>query len=309
MAETVTTTTTTPRRVQRVGLVAKPGLEEAGDVLAEIVGWLEARGSSAVFDAPTAALCGVPGATQVVTDNDRFPHEVDLIVVLGGDGTLLATAGRIARANVDVPILGVNFGSLGFLTEVTLGELYPALELALAGRTAEDPRLMLEVRIETAAPGGGPWIALNDIVITRGTLPRMIDLDVTVDGQPVARFKSDGLIVASPTGSTAYNLSAGGPIVHPSVPAIVVTPIAPHTLTNRPVVIPAQSTIRIQGRTAPAADTRSDTYVTVDGQISVPLPAGEVATVRAARKLLRLLRPTARTYFDVLREKLKWAER
>jgi NAD+ kinase len=307
MADTMTTMT--PRKVQRVGLIAKPGLEEATGVLAEIVRWLEARGSSAVFDAPTAALCGAPTATQIVTDNDRFPHEVDLIVVLGGDGTLLATAGRIARADADVPILGVNFGSLGFLTEVTLGELYPALELALAGRTAEDPRLMLQVRIEVSDPDGGPWIALNDIVINRGALPRMIDLDVTVDGQPMARFKCDGLIVASPTGSTAYNLSAGGPIVHPSVPAIVLTPIAPHTLTNRPVVIPAPSTVRIQGRTESMTDARSDVYVTVDGQVSVPLPAGDVATVTTAPNPLRLLRPTARTYFDVLREKLKWAER
>lgn len=307
MAETGTTTS--PRKIQRVGLVAKPHLEEAIGVLADIVNWLEARGWSALFDAPTAALCGSVHATRVVDDDDRFPHEVDLIVVLGGDGTLLATASRIARADADIPILGVNFGSLGFLTEVTLGELYGALELALAGQTAEDPRLMLEVRIEASDGNRGPWIALNDIVITRGALPRMIDLDVMVDGQPVARFKSDGLIVASPTGSTAYNLSAGGPIVHPSVPAIVLTPIAPHTLTNRPVVIPGRSTVRVQGRKESMTDARSDIYVTVDGQTSVPLPAGSVATVTAAPKLLRLLRPTARTYFDVLREKLKWAER
>ncbi|MPY88511.1 MAG: NAD(+) kinase [Luteitalea sp.] len=294
---------------RRVGLVAKPHLQEASGVLTEIVRWLEARGASAVFDAQTAALCGSASTARTIADGDQFPREVDLIVVLGGDGTLLATAGRIAHADADVPILGVNFGSLGFLTEVTLGELYPALDMALAGRSAEDPRLMLEVRIEASDRMRGPWIALNDIVISRGALSRMIDLDVTVDGQPVARFKSDGLIVASPTGSTAYNLSAGGPIVHPSVPAMVLTPIAPHTLTNRPVVIPAKSTLRVQGRRESIADDGSDVYVTVDGQVRVPLPPTDVATVTYAPKPLRLLRPTARTYFDVLREKLKWAER
>src|SRR5690606_13220153 len=165
-----------------------------------------------------------------------------LLVVLGGDGTLLGAAGRLARAGRAVPVLAVNFGSLGFLTEVTLPELYDALTLAVEGGGAEEERLMLSAVVVRADGREEPYLALNDVVITKGPLSRMIDLAVTVDDHFVARFKADGLILATPTGSTAYNLSAGGPIVHPAVDAVVLTPIAPHTLTNRPIVLPGSVT-------------------------------------------------------------------
>lgn len=290
---------------RRVGIVAKARLTQAAGRLAEIGEWLGARGVEPVFETETAALAG-GRADFRSADSDRLPHEVDLIVVLGGDGTLLGTAGRIARAGVDIPILGVNFGGLGFLTEITLPELYPSLEAALAGTAQVDHRLMLRSVTERAGRIIADRIVLNDVVITKGALARIIDLSVWVDGQFLSRFRSDGLIIASPTGSTAYNLAAAGPIIHPQVNALVLTPIAPHTLTNRPIVIPASASVRVQ----PLADgTNEEIFLTLDGQFSLPLETEDVVTVRSADVRLRLVRASTRSYFEVLREKLKWGER
>jgi NAD+ kinase len=235
---------------------------------------------------------------------DRLPSEVDLIVVLGGDGTLLGMADRIAQAEVDVPILGVNFGSLGFLTEVTLADITPALEAALNGHAPLEERLMLRGQIARGKEPRVSRVALNDIVITRGALSRIIALSVSVGDEFVTRVRADGLIIASPTGSTAYNLAAGGPIVHPAVDALVLTPIAPHMLTNRPVVIPAGAEVRVE----PVANGQSDIVVTFDGQFGVPLEKDDAVIVSRAKKPLRLVRGAARTYFEILREKLKWGE-
>jgi NAD+ kinase len=333
----------------RIGITVKPGLVEARDTLVELERWLETRGVGAIWSAEAAAL--VPSGSRSVAERSRLPDEVDLIVALGGDGTLLATSGAVAQSDRDIPILGVNFGSLGFLTEITRPELLPSLEAALDRRAAHDLRMMLTATmaagdleppaetpqpeapaLKTSGPGDlRTCVALNDIVFTRTALSRMIELAVWVGEEFVTSVRADGLIVATPTGSTAYNLAAGGPIVHPAMDAIVLTPIAPHTLTNRPIVIPASREVRVRSAGLPSppeaasagprrrspdrvqAEARAgaghDIYVTVDGQTGFSLrQGGEVRIVKAPRPL-RLVRASARSYFEVLREKLKWNER
>ena len=286
--------------ITRVGLTAKRGLEAASDLMAELAAWLEARGVRAVFETETAQLAGVPPGRPTASRED-LPKACDLLVVLGGDGTLIGMAGRIARAGTDVPILGVNFGSLGFLTEITLPELYPALEAALEGRATIETRTMLAARTSRDGQPFADHIVLNDIVITKGALSRIIEISVIVGDAPVMHVRADGLIVATPTGSTAYNLAAGGPIVHPAVDAMVLTPIAPHTLTNRPVVIPASSDVHMR----PIMEG-NEVFVTFDGQAGFPLQPGDLVSVRRATSPLRIIKSARRTYFDVLREKLKW---
>jgi NAD+ kinase len=240
-----------------------------------------------------------------VAGKSALASGVDMVLVLGGDGTLLSMADCIGDASSGIPILGVNFGSLGFLTEITLPELYPSLEAALDGRAHIESRMMLRSTTERDGRTLAQLIALNDAVITKTARSRMIDLSVSVGDEFVTRVKADGLIIATPTGSTAYNLAAGGPIVHPNVDARILTPIAPHTLTNRPVVIPATSAVRVQ----PNMDERDEVFVTFDGQAGFRLQAGDEITVRRAETPLRLIRPSTRSYFEVLRTKLKWGER
>lgn len=294
---------TTP--IHRAGIIAKTGLHEAAQILTELAAWLNAHGIEPVYEERAAALA-VNAEGHMTLPAAELPNAVDMIVLLGGDGTLLATAGHIARTNRPIPILGVNFGSLGFLTEITLPELYGALDTVLAGRAPVEERLMLTAELWQRDTRLQAVPVLNDVVVTKGALSRMTDLSVYVSDQFLAHFKADGLIVASTTGSTAYNLSAGGPIVHPGVDAVVVTPIAPHTLTNRPIVIPAASALVIQPITGPE---RQEVFVTFDGQTGFPLPAGHHIRITRAPHPLRLIRPTTRSYFDVLRQKLKWAER
>ena len=284
----------------RVGLTAKRGLVDAAGVLAELAGWLDARGVQPVFETETAALAGVPPGRPTVS-RDELPGACDLLVVLGGDGTLIGMAGRIGRAGSNVPILGVNFGSLGFLTEITLPELFDALEATLEGRATIEPRAMLAARTVRNDTTFADHIVLNDIVITKGAMSRIIEISVTVGDSPVTRVRADGLIIASPTGSTAYNLAAGGPIVHPAVDAMLLTPIAPHTLTNRPVVIPFSSEVHLR----PIMEG-NEVFVTFDGQSGFPLQAGDLVSVRRAPRPLRIIKSAERSYFDLLREKLKW---
>jgi NAD+ kinase len=290
--------------IQRVGLIAKRHLEAAAGVLVELDRWLAARGVVAVFETDTAALIGQAG-TRATLSRDDLPAACDLVLVLGGDGTFIGMAGRIARSGSDVPILGVNFGSLGFLTEVTLPELYRSLDAALAGRAHVEERMMLRAITRRGEQIFDRSIALNDVVITKAARSRMIDLSVSVSNEFVTRVRADGLIVATPTGSTAYNMSAGGPIVEPSVDALLLTPIAPHTLTNRPVVIPASAVVRVQ----PNMAERDEAFVTFDGQAGFQLHIGDEIEVRRAEKPLRLIRSSMRSYFEVLRTKLKWGER
>lgn len=291
--------------VARVGIVAKQHLHQAAVLLDEIVDWLGARNVAAVFEVETAALAASRRPYRVAT-REALPDLVDLVLVLGGDGTLLGMANRISLSSRDVPILGVNFGSLGFLTEITLAEMYPALEAVLSGSAEFDARCTLGALLRRADGTVESRIVLNDVVVTKGALSRIIDLTVWVGGQFVARFKADGLIVASPTGSTAYNLAAGGPIVHPQVDAMVLTPIAPHTLTNRPIVLPAGRAVEIR----PVSDDEPrEIFVTFDGQETASVGPADAIVVTRELRPIRMVRAAARNYFEVLRTKLKWAER
>lgn len=294
--------------IRSVGIVAKARLQAAAEHLVRAARWLESRGIEAVFDPDSAALAraaGAAGSVRVV-EKDLLPAQVDMILVLGGDGTLLGMAGRIGQSGTEIPILGVNFGSLGFLTEVTLPEMYSALEAAIGGAAPIEERMMLRVRVERDGHVVADRVVLNDVVVTQGALSRVIDLSVSVDGEFMMRIRADGVIVASPTGSTAYSLSSGGPILHPRVEGLSITPIAPHTLTNRPVVVPGSSEIRIQ----PFMQVEQDeVFATFDGQWLLPLKSMHVVVVSRADRPLRLLRGSSRGYFQVLREKLKWGER
>ena len=290
--------------IRRVGLVAKHNLDASAGVLAEVAGWLEARGVEPVFETHTAELVGLPPGRPTRSRED-LPTVCDLVVILGGDGTLIGMAGLIAQAGTTVPILGVNFGSLGFLTEVQLTELYESLESVLDGEADIDERMMLRAR--TLRDGGvfANRLVVNDVVITRAALSRIIDLSVTIGDQLVMQVRADGLIVATPTGSSAYNLAAGGPIVHPAVDALLLTPIAPHMLTNRPVVVPGSSEVRVE----PMMNGAEEVFVTFDGQSGHPLQADDIIEITRAERPLRLVRASNRTYFDVLRQKLKWGAR
>ena len=290
--------------VRRVGLVAKHNLVAASAHLARLGTWLGERGVEAVYSTETVALAGAAAPNARTATREALASEVDLVVVLGGDGTLLAMAARIAQAGRDIPILGVNFGSLGFLTEIRVDELTPSLERVLAGTATFDERAMLAATAHKTTGEIDARVALNDVVFTKGALSRMIELSVWVDGGFVTRVKADGLIVASATGSTAYNMAAGGPIVHPTVDALVLTPIAPHTLTNRPVVIPGRADVEVRMEGGATADV----FVTYDGQSGYPIEQGDRVRVRKSERVLRLVTP-ARSYFEVLREKLKWGER
>ena len=287
--------------VSSVGILAKSQLRGAMPHLLELGEWLSARGIRPVYETATAALMP-PAEGRTIRDKSALASEVDMVLVLGGDGTLIGMADCIAEAGTGIPMLGVNFGSLGFLTEVTLPELYRSLEHAVNGRAHIEERMMLRA---TTSSGGDVLtrsIALNDAVITKTARSRMIDLSVFVGEEFVTRVRADGLIIATPTGSTAYNLSAGGPIVQPDVDAMIITPIAPHTLTNRPVVIPASSEVHVR----PIMEGSDKVFVTFDGQSGFPLQAGDLVSVRRAPRPLRIVKSAQRTYFDVLREKLKW---
>jgi NAD+ kinase len=292
--------------IQRVGIVAKHGLVAASEHVSRLGAWLSQRAVEVVYETETLELSGVAWDHARTTTRDALPCEVDLIVVLGGDGTLLAMAARIAKAGRDIPILGVNFGSLGFLTEIRIDELTPSLESVLSGTGAFDERAMLAADVYRNGAQVDSRVVLNDVVFTKAAISRMIELSVLVSGGFVTRVKADGLIVASATGSTAYNLAAGGPIVHPMVDALVLTPIAPHTLTNRPVVIPGHADVEVRPHAQSGAD---DVFVTYDGQSGYTLREGDVVRVRKSEQVLRLVKAPTRGYFEVLREKLKWGER
>jgi len=290
--------------ISRVGIVAKSHLVAAVPHLVDIGAWLRARHIEAIFESATAAL--MPSADgHRVAEKLALVGMVDMVVVLGGDGTLLSMADCIAAAGKSIPMLGVNFGSLGFLTEVTLPELYPSLETVLAGGALVEERLMLASTVRRTRETFSTYVALNDVVVAKTARSRMIDLSVSVGDEFVTRVKADGIIVATPTGSTAYNLAAGGPIVQPSVDALILTPIAPHTLTNRPIIIPASSTVRVQ----PHMEVRDEVFVTFDGQAGFQLEDGDEISIRRAERSLLLIHPSTRSYFEVLRQKLKWGER
>lgn len=286
------------RDIRRVGIIAKPKLSSIAAVLHQLTDWCTTRGIQALLDKDTAALAGEPEGLE---RNDLVAAS-DLIVVLGGDGTLLSVA-RVLNSQ-SVPILAVNFGSLGFLTEITLEEMLATLEGALTGKATSQARMMIDIEVLREDGCFAEYRALNDVVLTKGALARIIDIDVNIDNQFVATYKADGLIVSTPTGSTAYALSAGGPIVYPTLGAMLVTPIASHTLTFRALVVPDSVTVEM-GLKA----TQESVYLTVDGQVGLALKGDDRIRVRKSAIALELIESSNKNFFDVLRKKLKWGER
>ena len=285
--------------MKRIGVVAKPGAAGARGVIVELLAWLKARGHTAVLEKETAGL--VPASATPSLGKPELPAQVDLIVVLGGDGTLLSMARSVGDQGV--PLLGVNLGGLGFLTATTLEEMFPALEAWLGGGMAIDERMMLTARVLRQGRLFCEYGALNDVVITKSAMSRIIDFSVSVEGQFATAYRADGLIISTPTGSTAYSLSAGGPILYPGMDAIVLTPICSHTLTNRPIVVPATQRVEV------TILTDQEVMVTMDGQVGVNLREQDTVEVRQASTRIRLVRFPQQSFFSVLRAKLKWGER
>ena len=285
--------------MKRIGIVAKRDAREAPAAVTRLVEWLRTRRLPIVVDKDTAEL--LPGADVTVVNREDLPPQVDVVVVLGGDGTLLSAARAVGE--LGVPILGVNLGDLGFLTATTLDEMFPALESLLAGRMTIEDRMLLAARVRR----NGEWlrehIALNDVVIMKAAMSRIINLAVSVEGQHAIRYRADGLIVSTPTGSTAYNLSAGGPILFPVMDAIVLTPVCSHTLTNRPIVLPAALKVEV----TLLADQQ--VMATLDGQVGIDLLENDLVEIKQAAPRIRLARFPHKDFFSVLRTKLKWGER
>jgi NAD+ kinase len=286
-----------------IGVLARPNLSQAGSVLRELVTWLHGRGVRACLEERTAALMdGDSAGTCTVADGPEVAARADALVVLGGDGTLLHASHLITQR--PIPLVGVNFGSLGFLTEIALEELYPVLEGVLAGSYAYEDRQMLRAIVQRPDQPEVVGDVLNDVVVAKAAVvSRIIELNVTVDDLLVSIFRADGLIVSTTTGSTAYNLAAGGPILYPTLPAAVLTPICPHMLANRPLVVSDDAQIRIRLHTDDV-----EVHVTLDGQEGFPLGSRDTVSVTRSPRTLRLVKAPSRDYFEVLRTKLKWGE-
>ena len=285
-------------KLRAVGIISKPKKEDICAVAPTLLDWLSRRAIQAVCDQETVA-CLERGEGK---PREEIAPQVDLLVVLGGDGTLLAAARLIQRKNV--PILAVNLGSLGFLTEIMQDEMIEVLEAVLADQHRMEGRRMLAAQVVRQDEPVAQYQALNDIVLHKAALARIVDFDVSVDARFVSRMRADGLILATPTGSTAYSLSAGGPIVLPNVDAMVVTPIAPHMLTNRPLVIPGKSQVEVQVQNPGEA-----VYVTVDGQVGEELTSGDSVRACQSDQVIRLVVSPKRDHFQILRSKLRWGER
>jgi NAD+ kinase len=287
--------------IKRIGIVLKPHQPQALKTICELTLWLGQRGIE---------LAGGPeiereriehetGCAVAHVESDNLAAAVDLVLVLGGDGTMIATARMIG--DEEVPVLGVNYGSLGYLTEFRIEELYDALEMILADNYRLDKRVMLAVELQRGADVVTRNRVLNDVVINKSALARIIEIEAYLNKQFVSSFRADGLIVATPTGSTAYNLSAGGPIIFPSMNAVVITPICPFTLSNRPLVVPEDAVIELLMKT-----DQEDVSLTLDGQVGFPLRVDDRVVIRKSRTTFNLIQPSNRNYFDVLRDKLRW---
>jgi NAD+ kinase len=285
--------------IKKIGIISKPKKTEIREVVPPLLQWLRERDIEVFIDKETGSLVETP--ESCLTRNE-LPAQVDLLVVLGGDGTLLATARALNRK--PVPILAVNLGGLGFLTVITREDLYPTLEAVLRGDYRTERRVQLEGELIRADEVIASFLALNDAVLNKGAIARILDFELRVDGKFVSTYKSDGLIVSTPTGSTAYSLAAGGPIIVPTVEAFIVTPICAHTLTNRPLVLPDTTKIEVVVKSQ-----REAAYLSVDGQVGIAAYNDDLVRVRKSRSFVELIQPLKLGYFDVLQQKLKWGER
>jgi NAD+ kinase len=283
--------------MKKIGIICKPGRPEPEEILRELLPWLRRKGYETFVDQEAAAALNVGGFTR-----SEIASSVDVVLVLGGDGTMLSVSRSVAEKGV--PILGINLGSMGFITEINRDEIYDVVDRILSGDCAIEERLMLTARILRNGEEISGYTVLNDVVINKGALARIIDMETFINGTYVTTFKADGLIIATPTGSTAYSLSASGPIIYPTLDSIVLTPICPHTLTNRPILLPHDFRIEIVLKTL-----SEDVYLTLDGQIGAPLRMDDVIEISQAEYKTRLLIPYERDYFKILRNKLRWGER
>jgi NAD+ kinase len=290
----------------KAALISKPQKPEMESILPELTAWLESHGFQCILDPETVSyLTGTHGKSdkyQVVQREAMASHSVDVVISLGGDGTLLSAARAFARTGT--PILGVNLGSLGFLTEVPLTELYNTLDAWMAGNAVIDTRSLMHCQLLRQGQLFREWDALNDVVLAKGAIARIGEFAIELDSQFVARFRADGVIVSTPTGSTAYNLAADGPIVMPTVDGMILTAICPHLLTIRPIVFPGDSEIAVTVDVVP-----HETFLTVDGQEAVELLLADRILCRRSTQVVHLLRLHPNGLFNVLRSKLSWGER
>ncbi len=281
--------------MKTIGILTKPKFPDVTRILRELVTWLREHGKEVAVDGKAAALLGEPA----VYSNAQIASLSDLLLVLGGDGTMLNAARLVEERQV--PILGVNMGGLGFLTETTIEHLFPTLEKVFANDYLLEERLMLRAHIDRHGEHVASPTVLNDVVVSKGTLARMVEIQILIDGQFVTNLRGDGLIISTPTGSTAYSLSAGGPVVNPIVEGLILTPICPHTLSHRPLVVESKSVIEVI-----LTSHEEGAMATFDGQIGVSLSHGDRIAVRTSDHRAKLVRFPDRTYYEVLRKKLNW---
>ena len=283
--------------IKTVGVFSKPNTAAAQTLVPELLRWLTNRQIAYRLDVDTASYAGLPNGVA----RERVPDGCELIIVLGGDGTLLSAARAVG--NREIPLFAVNLGSLGFLAAISVDNLFPELERSLAGEHKTSKRRMLRVEVRRGEQIVTCYEALNDVVVTKSSIARMIEVEVYVNTHYMCSYFADGLILATPTGSTAYSLAANGPIVFPTVDAVCITPICPHTLTNRPVLVPSDVVITVVNRAEDAS-----AFLTVDGQVGQPLHEGDRIECRSADHFIYLVRSPNKSFFDVLRQKLKWAD-
>lgn len=291
----------TSSSIKRIGIVLKPHQPDALNTMCELASWLTARDIT-LLGGPEIERERIEEKTGCAVEHvepEQLAASVDLVLVLGGDGTMIAAARLMGET--EVPVLGVNYGGLGYLAEFRIEELYTALESILAGNYRLDRRVMLDVELQRGEEQVTRNRVLNDIVINKSALARIIEIEAYLNRQFVNSFRADGLIVSTPTGSTAYNLSAGGPVIFPSMNAVVITPICPFTLSNRPIVVPDDAVIELCLKT-----DREEVALTLDGQVGFPLQVEDRVIIRKSQTTFNIVQPTNRNYFDVLRDKLRW---
>jgi NAD+ kinase len=283
--------------MKKIGIICKSGRAEPIELVRILLPWFEEKECEVFLEPEVATVLSMKGY-----ERETIPASVDIMVVLGGDGTMLSVSRLIAGRNV--PILGVNLGGLGFITAINKHEIFSVLEQALQGTCPVEERMMLDAQVFRESVETGCFTALNDVVINKGALARIIEMETFVNDSYLTTYRADGLVIATPTGSTAYSLAAGGPILYPTLRSIVITPISPHMLTNRPIVLPDDSVVRVALKSA-----SESVYLTVDGQVGLKLQQGDVIEVRKSASTARLFAPCGHDYFNLLRTKLKWGER